>query len=825
MELSGIDDRKMRLKSPLGDDRLKLTSFTGREAISELYRFELQVKTERRKPIQFNDLLGEDIRVEIELPSPKWSRALTNGRLPEPKHRRFCGIVQEISELSRDSYFCYYQLIVRPRFWLLTQKADCRIFQETKVPEILQSVFDGLNVDFRLQDHYRDRPYCVQYNELTFDFAKRLMAEEGIFFYFLHQYPGQDDEHHQRGEKLIVTDSIVNLPKIGSPDSDEGAWPVLNFLESENAVQTELGISKWQTSQQIVTTKYTLRDHSFQLPGQSLEANEELPDQISIGKNAFTLAPMQQELEVYEYPGQYAKQYDGITAGGGERPETMKRVFKDNAQFATREIERCASESVQIYGESDCAQLLPAHKFALNQYQVKSGPYFVKAVEHLATLNADFRSGEPKGVDQVGHTYENQFYCQADIQPYQPDKNLKKPQINGCQTATVVGPAGKEVFSDKFGRIKVQFHWDRQGSNDANSSCWIRVAQVWAGNRWGAFFWPRVGHEVVVIFEDGDPDRPLIIGSVYNAKNMPPMELPDRLSSGGIKSCSIGGNPMQNFSCVIFHDGIGQEYLQLHSETHECLTSETSKLNFSAGPKINFQGNHDHVLSKFGSGAGGGPSESQDGGIEQIFRDQNLASFLDPELVTALESLGGLGSGSGGLITGVLTGTGAMPKRGDGAAKDAEIAGVENLPGKVEMITGDSILNRLGTETQHLFGRDTEIIADLEALIESFILGLLGGMVSKGVSDATLWQRGGHLKNVYGNKVDLTYGHEVNVRRGFEYSVHQHHFFGPPPMKGNQVPIASTVSIVIKAIAIFILLFDIAIAIAIKCIMENPPAK
>jgi len=836
-------NRKMRIQTPLDDDAIEISELIGSEALSTLFSYQLAVQSPRHKQIDVFQLLGQDIRVEIELPAPGWIQAGVDGKLPSLKKRRFCGIVAEVTELSEDDTFRYYSLQMKPRLWLWEKKADCRIFQEQTIPQILKTVFEGLDVKYDLHDQYFSRPYCVQYNESTYQFASRLMADVGIFFYFQHEYEGQDetpnesqDENRPRGERLVITDSVVSLPSVELPaesneSSSENKNPIpmrIQFDDGLGGTRDELRVSKWHKTQRIVTTKYTARDHSFQLPGQSLEANEEVPEIVKIAGVEHHLAPIDHDLEVFEYPGQYAKKFDGISPGGGERPESMKQVFSENAVSVKREIERHCAQSIQIVGDSNCASFCPGHKFVLTKNSVASGPYFLKSVTHTARLNADFRASE----SPESHLYENSFECQAEVQPFQPERTISKPTLAGYQTATVVGPEGEEVFSDKFGRIKVQFNWDRLGKHDADSSCWIRVSQIWAGNRFGAFFWPRAGHEVVVTFENGDPDQPLIVGSVYNAKNMPPMKLPDRLTSSGITSCTIGGNPLANSSCVVFHDGIGQEYLQLHSETHECLTSETSKLNFSSGPKVDFQGTHDKVLGLFGSGSGGGPSGSGEApspeqSLGDILNNSELKNFLDPELVAALDSLTQKGSGSGGMITGILNGTGAMPNRGDRAAKDAELAGVENLPGKFEMITGSTQLDRLGTNTDHVFGRDAEVIADLEALVESFLLCLLGGLpgVPSAISDATLWQRGGHLKQIYGNKCDMVYGHEMKVRRGHEYSVTQNHFFGAPQIKGHDVAIGTGVNIAVRAIAIFILLFDIAMAIAIKCVMENPPSQ
>src|SRR5262249_34785087 len=210
------------------------------------------------------------------------------------------------------------------------------------------------------------------------------------------------------------------------------------------------------------------------------------------------------------------------------------------------------------------------------------GAYLLTRVEHTARLTV--RPGDDQGDDEAAShlTYENRFGCVPIGLPYRPPRIVPRPVISGVQTAPVVGPRGGELFCDKYGRVKVQFHWDREGKKDGDSSCWVRVAQPWAGRRWGAFFWPRVGHEVVVAFEEGDPDQPLIVGSVYNAANMPPFVLPQNNMLAGLKSASVRGKAHENFNGIVFDDEKGREHLSIHSERHLTITSELDKL-FDSG--------------------------------------------------------------------------------------------------------------------------------------------------------------------------------------------------------------------------------------------------
>ncbi|TMQ32333.1 MAG: type VI secretion system tip protein VgrG, partial [Planctomycetota bacterium] len=224
-----------------------------------------------------------------------------------------------------------------------------------------------------------------------------------------------------------------------------------------------------------------------------------------------------ERLEIYDFPGEYAQRFDGIDKGGGEQPAELQKIFEDNKRTVGIRMQEETAPGIIINGESTCRQFVSGHKFSLTRHFNADGPYLLTTVQHLASSTVDYRSE-----DKAGYRYENSFTAIPFAQPYRPRRVTPKPFVQGTQTAYVVGPAGEEIFTDKYGRVKVQFHWDREGKNNADSSCWVRVAQVWAGKRWGASFWPRIGQEVIVAFQEGDPDQPIIVGSVYNADQMPP---------------------------------------------------------------------------------------------------------------------------------------------------------------------------------------------------------------------------------------------------------------------------------------------------------------
>ena len=217
---------------------------------------------------------------------------------------------------------------------------------------------------------------------------------------------------------------------------------------------------------------------------------------------------------------------------------------------------------------SDCGHFTAGHEFNLERHFDANDKYLLTRVEHNAS-QGDYRSDQTEAF-----SYENRFSYMPDSLLYRPQQTTPKPVIAGLQTAVVTGTPGEEILVDQYGRVKVQFHWDREGKMNAGSSCWLRVAQVWAGPGWGGFFWPRVGHEVVVVFEEGDPDKPMIVGSVYNANNMPPFTLPLRKKLGGIKSASLSGSSKENFNGIVFFDEKGHEHTSIHSERHMTLHAE-----------------------------------------------------------------------------------------------------------------------------------------------------------------------------------------------------------------------------------------------------------
>ena len=443
----------MRFKAEsLGDDDLLITRLTGSEALSELYSFQLELLAPLDNPANFEDVLGQSASVAI---------AVDGG---EPRY--FNGIVARFAQGTRDDTFITYRAEVVPQVWLLTKKVQSRIFQHVSVPDILIKVFDGFPVAHELQGMFERRDYCVQYRESDFDFASRLMQEEGIFYYFRHMADGTE----------MV---LANTPQ-GHDDIPEPSTLIYDEVEGGN--RDEGRVIAWEKVQEVRSGKVTLWDHCFELPHKHLEADQKIQESVAVGSVNHKLSLNgTDKLELYEYPGGYAGRFDGINRSGAEQSGEVDKIFEDNRRTAKLRIQEEAAGAVSVAGRSTCRQMTSGHTFTLERHFDADGDYVLTRVKHAVGLSSGgYRSGAPFGLE-----YSNSFECIPAALPFRPARVTPKPTVRGTQTAVVVGPAGEEIFTDKYSRIKVQFHWDREGKYDADSSCWIRVATIWAGKGWG----------------------------------------------------------------------------------------------------------------------------------------------------------------------------------------------------------------------------------------------------------------------------------------------------------------------------------------------------
>ena len=529
------DNRLLAIYTPLGKDFLLLNRLSATEGLSKLFTFEVELLHEENEPgfnptvVEATSIIGKAVTIKIDQ---------RDGTV-----RELTGIVNRFSQGNRDVRFSYYYATIVPHVWILTQKSQSRIFQNLSVPDILKQVFTGFDVSWQIQGVTNKRNYCVQYRETDFDFACRLMEEEGIYYCFEHS----DGKH-----KMVV----ANTPQSHQNCPSKNRIPY--FLDVTRQYEDFVtSINRWQTDYQLQTGKVTFWDHNFQLPTKKLDHQQ--TSMFSVGDN--------QKLELYDFPGGYARKYDGISSSGGEQSSELAQVDTDKQGSVKIMMQSLDAQYKVISGAGDCSAMTSGYRFELFNHpnNNSNGQYVITSITHEAEQNPTYVSN-----NQAENPYSNAFACIAhgnNAPPFRPPQKTPKPIVHGSQTAFVVGPVGEEIFTDKYGRVKVQLHWDRDGQVNANSSCWVRVAQTWAGNKWGTMFIPRIGMEVIVNFLEGDPDQPIITGCVYNPQTMPPYTLPDEKTKSTIKSnSSKGGGGFNEFR---FEDKKGSEQIFIHAEKNQ----------------------------------------------------------------------------------------------------------------------------------------------------------------------------------------------------------------------------------------------------------------
>lgn len=527
------ENRLLKITTPLDDDFLLLNTLEGSEAISELFSFKLELLHEEKEGWEVPELVDE----KKILGQPV--SVLLNQK--DGRERMLNGIVSEFSRGTRTMHFSHYWITVVPKTWILTQNSQSRIFQQKTVPTILKEVFanfDNMMV-WELEYDYKPRNYCVQYRESDFDFASRLMEEEGIYYYFEHV----EDKH-----TMIVSDK----PRFSRdcPGKNEITY---SYVVTEGNFETR--IIRWETNYRLQNGVVAFRDHHIQQPNKKLASTA--ATKFQIGENG--------DWELYDYPGGYARKFDGIDQTGGKNEADLNNIVPDGNRTAQTAMEILDARHVVGTGTTDVPSFTSGHRFKMVSHPVTAlnGEYVLTSIRHRG-----FQS--PAYDDEISKQegYVNEFEALAHGRqgavPFRPQRVTPKPIVYGAQTAYVVGPDGEEIYTDDYGRVKVQFHWDREGKTDGSDSCWLPVAQTWAGNGWGSMFIPRIGMEVIVHFLEGDPDSPIVDGCVYHPMNMPPYKLPDNKTRSGIKTDSSKGGG--GYNELRFEDKKGSEQIFIHGE-------------------------------------------------------------------------------------------------------------------------------------------------------------------------------------------------------------------------------------------------------------------
>jgi type VI secretion system secreted protein VgrG len=486
------------------------------------------------RPIRLDTPLGEDVLLleeftGAEAVSQQFSfhlRAVsTNGslaldgllqqpvlvtlQLVSEEPRYIHGIVSRAVALERSKGLTTYHVEIVPWSWFLGLITDCRIFLDKTVRQIIEQIFTDQgfqDYEFRLSGSYGPREYCVQYRETSLDFISRLLEDEGIFYFF---------EHTAKKHTLILSDSQSAFQPC--PDNSRVRYGITPSAGQEDDLVLTLSREHSVRSRTV-----SLTDYDFQKPKVKLDVRA-----------------TSERYDLYDFPGNY------LTRDLGE-------------QYAKIRLEEQEAQRLILAGTSNCRHFTSGYKFDLEDAtgQGADGAYVLLSVAHSASATS-YRSD---GIEPF--VYENQFQAIPREATYRPRRVVRKPVVRGTQTAEVVGPDGEEIWVDNFGRVKVHFHWDRENKN----SCPVRVSQSWAGKTWGGIQIPRIGQEVVVDFLEGDPDRPLIIGRVYNAEQMPPYTLPGDQTISGVKSRSAKGGGADNYNEIVLEDKKGSEFIRIHAE-------------------------------------------------------------------------------------------------------------------------------------------------------------------------------------------------------------------------------------------------------------------
>jgi type VI secretion system secreted protein VgrG len=508
--------RLISLKTPLGDDKLLLTGFTGQEAISRLFHFHLTTLSEDTA-IDFTHIVGQNVTINVTT--------------ADDSQRYFNGIVSHFACTGKDGDMTQYELQVVPKLWTLTRYADCRIYHNKDVTEIVKAVLDERGIDYQasLTATYKKLEYCVQYRETDYNFISRLMEQHGIFYFFKH-----DDSSHT----MMLGDSTsAHQP---CPDQDKAG-----FNLAAGGLDPGDVVNAWTIGQELRSGKHSLTDYNFITSTTDLGASESTI--YSVGGN--------DSMEIFDFPGPHPTQAEGTALA-------KLRMQEDEA---VHKIGR---------GAGVCRRFTTGYTFELQEHPLSAmnATYLLTEIQHVASVSGTYREDGGEGQD----SYSNHFTCIPSDVPFRPARVTPKPFVQGPQTATVVGKSadkdsaddqgaggdGEEIWVDKWGRVLVLFPWDRK----KDVSCWMRVSQDWAGQGWGMINIPRVGQEVIVSFLEGDPDRPIITGRVYNDVQVVPYTLPDYGTRTTFRTSTSKGGGTEHYNELRFEDKQGKEQVFVRAE-------------------------------------------------------------------------------------------------------------------------------------------------------------------------------------------------------------------------------------------------------------------
>jgi type VI secretion system secreted protein VgrG len=614
--------RIVKAHSPLGEEQLLFRSMHGTEGLSQLFEFEVELLSASAS-IDPKTVLGKPLALEIQTAGgPRF----LNGQVV-----RFATIGRE----GGTSRHTVYRAVARPWLWYLTRASDSRIFQNKTVVEILEEVFDGYGFAFekKLSGSYRSWEYCVQYNESDFAFVSRLMELEGIYYYF---------KHEQNQHTLVLADDI------GAHEPMPGYETIDHFAADRDIADDLEVIHDWQVTEEIRSGGYVVDDFNYTMPGSDLASVRSQPRQSDHAA-----------YEMYEWLGDYTDPAQG-------------------EHYARVRLEESQSLAARSIGQSTVRGMAPGGRFTMRNSPRSDDnrEYLVVSVSY-ALREGGYATGSAPG------SYDFGFVAQPADTAFRASRRTPLPHT-GSQTATVVGPSGEEIWTDQYGRVKVQFRWDRKGQSNESSSCWVRVSQAWAGAGFGTVHVPRIGQEVVVDFIAGRIDRPIVVGRLYNADQMPPFDLPSEATKSGIVSRSTLGGSVATANAMVLEDRAGAEQILLHAERNLDVEVEGDETHTTDKTRTTLIKGHESSTFKSGEERHikGGAEETIDGGETRTVSEG------------ATENVSG---GETRTITGGVTET----------IIDGEKRTVND--GIVETVNGDVVVTINGTVLRLVSGADIRI--------------------------------------------------------------------------------------------------------------------
>ncbi|MER9028512.1 type VI secretion system tip protein TssI/VgrG [Mesorhizobium sp. M0674] len=511
------EQRAALVQTPVGAELLTFTHLVGRDEISRCLAYTVGFVS-TNADIDPLKMLGGAVSIEGEADPKRW----------------FSGLIAEFRLTRIEDRLAHYEAVVRPWLWFLGNTTDCRIFQDKTAVEIVEEIFSKYGgiakFEKRLQGSYPPREYCVQYDESDLDFVQRLLEHEGIMYFF---------EHAEGEHTLILADAMSKLKPA------PGYETVLYQFEGQGSRRDVEYITDWIPGSAVRPGAYAHTDYDFEKPAADLMA-----------KSAQPFGHKQAAGENYRHPGAH------LEVGRGDSLAAIRR-------------EEIQAPHMRIAAVGTVRGLFSGCTFKLDGFPRKdqNKEYLVVSAEYRL-----FDPGYRAGVDTDGENFKVVLGVAPTSVAYRPPRITTRPIMRGPQTATVVGPSGEEIFTDKYARVKVQFHWDRLGKKDQKSSCFVRVSQTWAGSGWGFIQIPRIGQEVIVDFIEGNPDLPIITGRVYNASQMPPYGLPGNATQSGWKSNSSKGGG--GYNELMFEDKAGSELVnfQAQKDHHLLIKNDRQKL-------------------------------------------------------------------------------------------------------------------------------------------------------------------------------------------------------------------------------------------------------